>query len=446
MRIAPRSLRGLTIVFLALFLSITTLAGLGTFFATRSTINALVDQRIEFESHEIAPLNQAVHRTTLRRRITDLTGRRDTADLGILLTEEDGRAIVGNTRFTRRLPLGFSSLDDADSIEGLSAGRAFVRDIPGGMRLVVFAETEPFDNYAAARRLIYVAGFGAIVLVVLTGLLAFRSLVGRRIGEMRRTAESIIEGDLSSRVPVAGDGGEFDQQAAAFNRMLDRIGQLMAEIRNVSNDISHEMRTPLARLRNALELIGQRDDAGPVRDDVELAREQADDLLAMFAAMLRIAEVESGSRRAGFEPLDLGALAGEVVEIVRPLAQERGHAIGLARADQAKLGGDRQLLTQLLVNLTENAVTHTPSGTTVRVAVETRGKSVALVVADDGAGIPEAQRRLVMRRFGRLERTGRPGGHGLGLPLADAIARLHGGTLCLEDAEPGLRIVVTLPA
>lgn len=450
MSLIPRSLRGLTIAFLALFLGVTTTAGLATFIATRSTINALVDQRIEFESHEIAPLDATVHRTELSRRIDDLTGRRDTADLGILLTDPQGRMIAGNTRFTRQLPLGFSSLDDADSIEGLSAGRVFVRELAGGLRLAVFAETEPIDNYTSARRLIYVAGFGAIVLVVLTGLLLFRGLVGRRIGEMQRTAESIIEGDLCQRVPVAGDGGEFDQQAAAFNRMLDRIGQLMAEIRNVTNDVSHEMRTPLARLRNELAMLEERADAGPLRAEIELAREQADDLLGMFAAMLRIAEIESGSRRAGFEPLDLAALAEDVAEMVRPLAAERGHAVVAPPGASVSMVGDRQLLTQLLLNLAENAVMHTPAGTTIRLSVERRKNAVAAIVADDGPGIPPEQRGKVMRRFGLLDRGGRAGdrhrGHGLGLPLADAIARLHGGALVLEDAGPGLRIVVTLPA
>ncbi|MEE4455188.1 HAMP domain-containing sensor histidine kinase [Novosphingobium resinovorum] len=442
MRFVPRSLRGLTIAFLALFFLVTTSAGLGTFFATRSTINALVDRRVEFESHEIAPLEGEVGREELHRRIDDLTGRRDTADLGILLTDRQGRMIAGNTRFTRKLPLGFSSLDDADSIEGLSAGRAFVREIPGGMRLAVFAETEPIDDYRSARQLIYILGFGAIVVVVLTGLLLFRGLVGRRIDEMRRTAESIIDGDLATRVPVAGDGGEFDQQAAAFNRMLDRIGVLMAEIRNVTNDISHEMRTPLARLRNALALLERHEDAGLLRAELETAREQADTLLGMFAAMLRIAEIESGSRRAGFAPIEPDVLVDEVVEIVRPLAQERGQAIVIERRDTVRLVGDRQLLSQLLVNLMENAAMHTPPGTTIRVAVERQARAVMLMVADDGPGIAADQRKLVMRRFGRLDRGE---GYGLGLPLADAIARLHGGTLVLEDAAPGLRIRVTLP-
>lgn len=442
----PRSLRGLTISFLALFLPVTALAGFGTFFATLSMIRVLVDQRIESESEALVPRGSVEPRAELSAHILELTRQRDTGDLGVLLSDREGRAIAGNARFSRELPLGFSSLGRSDRIVGLSEGRVLVRDIGNGMRLAVFAETEPIDNYFAMRRRIYMAGFGAIVLVVLTGLLLFRLLVARRIDEMRTTAVAIIEGDLSQRVPVTGDGGEFDQQAATFNRMLDRINQLMGEIRNVSNDISHEMRTPLARLRNELALIEGSPEAAPVRGRVAMARAQADDLLGMFGAMLRIAEIENGSRRAGFAPLDLAQLVDEIVEMVRPVAEERGQQMVVERSDTARLEGDRQLLSQLVLNLLENAVRHTPAGTRVRLSVASGQGAVTLVVTDGGPGIPAAQRALVMRRFGRLDRTqGKVGGHGLGLPLADAIARLHHGTLMLEDAGPGLRVVVTLP-
>jgi signal transduction histidine kinase len=451
MKVAALSLRGLTAAFLALFLAVTTLAGIGTFLATRASIDTLVDRRIELESHELVPEGGAVDVAALRRRIRELAGQRDTGDLGIILADARGRMIAGNAREGHDFPLGFSSLDVDDRIEGLSAGRVYVRRLGDGMALSVFAETQRFDEYAVMRRLIYIAGFGAIIVVVLTGLLVFRRLVGRRIDEMRRTAESIIEGDLSRRVPVAGNSDEFDEQAAAFNRMLDRIGQLMAEIRNVSNDISHEMRTPLARLRNELALIEQRAEAQPIRAALETARAQADDLLGLFAAMLRIADIESGSRRAAFAPLDLAVLVDEVAEMAGAAAEERGQHIVVSPSGAVLLTGDRQLLFQLVLNLVENAVRHTPPGATIRVRVERVEGHVALVVADDGPGIPAAGRALVMRRFGRLDRSGGSGeygqgGHGLGLPLADAIVRLHRGTMTLEDAGPGLRVVVTLPA
>lgn len=441
-----RSLRGLTIAFLCLFLTVTTLAGLGTFFATLSMINVLVDKRIAFESAELAPTGTGLSRGELVRRIRELTSQRDTGDLGLLLTDAQGRTIIGNTRFSRELPSGFSSLNRQDRIEGLSAGRVFVRDLHGGMRLAVFAETEPIDDYFSARKLIYITGFGAIVLVVLIGLLLFRRLIGQRIEAMRTTVESIIDGDLSQRVPVVGDGGEFDQQAAAFNRMLDRIGQLMAEVRNVSNDISHELRTPLARLRNELALLEQRGDAESLRDQLALATAQADDLLGMFGALLRIAEIESGARRAGFRSLDFDALIADIADMVRPLAEDENQRLIVGPCNGGTLVGDRQLLSQLLHNLLENALRHGPEGTTVRISAERGDHGVVLIVTDDGPGISQGQRALVLRRFGRIGRRG--SGHGLGLPLAGAIARLHRGTLALGDAGPegGVKVTVVLPA
>ncbi|EIZ77896.1 integral membrane sensor signal transduction histidine kinase [Novosphingobium sp. Rr 2-17] len=446
MKRLPQSLRGLTIAFLALFLATTALAGFGIYYANLSIIYTLVDRRIESESDVIAAIGEAGPRADMIERINAMATRRDTADLGLLLTDAQGRVLAGNARFSRPLPLGFSSLGDEDRIKGLSAGRVLVRDLGEGMRLAIFAETEPVDNYFAVRQRIYLIGFCAIVLVVLTGLLLFRRVIGQRIDAMRRTAESIIEGDLTRRVPVIGDGGEFDQQAAAFNRMLDRIAQLMGEIRNVTNDISHEMRTPLARLRNELSLLEQGDEAGLLRPNIEAARAQADELLTMFGAMLRIAEIDNGSRRAGFQRLDIGELVGETVELASPLAQERGQRIVVLPCQEAPLSGDRQLLSQLLLNLLENALKHTDQGTTVTIAVQGVGGHVVLSIADDGPGIPADQRALVMRRFGRMDRSHDRAGHGLGLPLAAAIVRLHHGTMVLEDASPGLRIVVKLAA
>lgn len=440
-----RSLRGLTIAFLFLFLTVTALAGLGTFFATLSMINDLVDHRIQSESDALIGQGAGRNREELRQRIGELASQRHTGDLGLLLTDAQGRMIAGNASFTRPLPLGFSSLGRDDRIEGLSNGRIYVRDIASGGRLAVFAETEPFDNYFAGRQRIYILGFGAIICVVMVGLLLFRRLIGQRIRDMRLTAASIVDGDMSHRVPIVGCGGEFDQQAAAFNHMLDRMSMLMAEIRNVSNDISHELRTPLARLRNELALLEQRADAAPIREQLRLATDQADELLAMFSAMLRIAEIESGARRAGFEQLELAKLIEEVAEMVRPIMTDRDQQLVIDPIAPVSLDGDRQLLMQLLLNLLENAARHTPDGTQVHIVVDRRDHQIIITIADNGPGIPADRHAQAMRRFGRIAPGHDRNGHGLGLPLAAAIVRLHHGALLLEDGAPGLRIVITLP-
>ncbi len=441
----PRSLRGLTVAFLILFLMVTVLAGAGIFFANLSAIDDLVDRRIEAESHKLLGQGGRFDQAELEKRIQALGAQRDTGDLGVILTDAQGRRIAGNAALTRLLPSGFSALGRQDGIAGLSAGRVLVRDIDGGMRLAIFAETEPIDHYFAARQRIYLTGFGAIVIVVLGGLLLFRRLIGERIEQMRGTVDSIIDGDLSQRVPLTGDDGEFDHQAAAFNRMLDRINALMGEIRNVSNDISHELRTPLAKLRNELASLQQRSGDASIRAALAQATEQADDLLEMFTAMLRIAEIESGSRRAGFRMTVLQTIVEDVAETIRPAVEEAGRELAIVRCDEGALMADPQLLSQLLLNLVENGLNHATSGTRIEVSAARMGDRFTLSVRDDGPGISPDQRALVLRRFGRLDRSRRQSGHGLGLPLADAIARLHGGTLTLEDAAPGLRAVVTLP-
>lgn len=439
-----RSLRALTLLFLALFLVATVGTGLATYFASSAAMQRLVDRRIAEESFQIAGRDETAPVEVIANRIAAEAGNRDSADLGMVLEDASGRHLAGNIHLRRTLPTGYSNLDRDEEIEGLTQGRAYVRNIGRGLRLVVIGETEPIDDYLSARKKSYILGYGSIMLVVVAGLIMFGKTVSGRILETRRIVDAIIDGDLRQRVPVAGTHDTFDQQAEAFNRMLDRITQLMAEIRNVTNDISHELRTPLARLRNQLALIQWREDAEPVRQPLGEAIAQADDLLAMFTAILRIAEVEGGARRAGFERLSLGEIAREVHELLEGIADESGHRLRLGCCDEAMLTGDRMLLTQMVVNLVENSIRHTPEGSTIELSVTEGPDEIRLTVVDDGPGIPDEDRAKVLRRFGRLDRSRRGEGHGLGLPLIDAIARLHGGSLQLADAGPGLAATVLL--
>jgi len=310
----------------------------------------------------------------------------------------------------------------------------------------VVAETEPFDSYREMRTRIYLIGFGSIILVVLGGMFAFALLVARRIGDQRATVDAIIAGNIRHRVPVTGSADEFDRQAAAFNRMLDRIAELMEAMRGQSNDIAHDLRTPLARLRGQLSAMvaDARDDDQATRAAAALA--QCDTLLAMFAALLRIAEIEGGERRAGFAPFDLSALVEEIATMMIPVAEDAGHRLSVA-VDVAMpdFVGDRQLLTQALVNLIGNAIKYGAAGGAIRVSLDACEDGVVLRVADDGPGIPPEDRARALRRFGRLDSSRAQAGHGLGLPLVAAIARLHGGRLVLDDAKPGLVVSLILP-
>ncbi len=437
-----RSLGALALGFMVAFLLVTLGTGLVIFNATHEAIVELVDKRIAGESSAIS--GSAGDRNDILERINDAVRDRDTADIGVELTDAAGRHLGGNVRLTRRLPPGYSALGADDRIKGLTQGRALVRDIGGGLVLTTIAETEPIDEYNTMRLRIYLLGFGAIIVLVVTALAVFVRTVRRRITAVNSTAEAIIDGDMRRRVVVRGGRGEFDEQARIFNRMLDRINLLMGEISDISNDIAHDLRTPLARLHNQLSRIERHAETSTLRDEAAEARDQADKLLEMFAAVLRIAEVEGGDRRAAFERLDLGALAAETGAMLVPVAQEADHTLTV-EAHDAVVAGDRQLLNQAIINLIVNALRHTPPGSTIRLTVAPVADGVALTVADNGPGIAADQRDRALRRFGRIDKSRARPGHGLGLPLVDAIARLHRGTLELGDAAPGLVVTITIP-
>lgn len=440
----PRfSLRSLTLAFLLLFLLATGLTGLATHSASNRVIRQLVDERVRQVSLAVAPEGGVRDARDLARRVDALNRERETGDLGFALFGPDGRQIAGNTRLARALPDGLSDVDMRDNIKRLAKGRALARDLPGGLRLVVIAETQPFA-YGPARDRIYLVGFGSIIAIVLIGLLLFSRLVSQRITQMRRTVDRIIEGGMDERVPLNGDRSAFDGQAEGFNRMLDRIQTLMAEIQNVSTDIAHELRTPLTRLRGRLERLHGLARSETEQEGLAGALEDADELLAMFTAILRIAEIEGGERRGGFGPVDLGDLTREIVAILEPVAEEGERRLAMGSCHPIRLRGDRQLLSQLLINLIENALRHTPPGALVTVSVLRQGMQAEIRVSDDGPGIAVAQRATALRRFGRVGPPGVPG-HGMGLPLIDAIARLHGGEMHLEDARPGLCVRVFIP-
>lgn len=436
-------LKALTIGFLSTFLVATAGTGVAIYSVTLGTIERLVDRRIENVSAVLG--DAATPAQVVLARIAALAARRDTGDIGFLLTDARGRRLGGNVAIARRLPLGYVTLRSRDRILGLSAGRAFTRPIGPGLRLTTIAETEPFDGYRAERLRIYLLGFGSIVVVVIGGLIVFAVTIARRFAETRATVEAIIGGDMQRRVAVTGSADEFDRQALAFNRMLDRIAELMDGLRNVSSDVAHDLRTPLARLRGRLTTLaaGAGDPAQAAALDAAVA--DCDDLLAMFAAMLRIAEVEAGRRTAGFAPVDGAALLADVAEAMAPVAEDGGRTLVWHPKGQLALFGDARLIEQAVVNGIDNALRHTPAGSTVTLAATARGGLVEIVIADDGPGIPAEDRATALRRFGRLEASRHRAGHGLGLPLIAAVMRLHGGTLVLEDGEPGLVLRLAFP-
>jgi signal transduction histidine kinase len=220
----------------------------------------------------------------------------------------------------------------------------------------------------------------------------------------------------------------------------------MDSLRQVSSDIAHDLRTPLNRLRQRLEQSLRRASEPEHRAQIEGALRDVDAILVTFAAILRIAEVEAGARRAAFRPIDLTQLAHGVADDFAPAAEDAGQTLAPVPAPAAHIIGDPDLITQMTVNLVENAIRHTPAGSAIRVEVLAAADAVSLVVSDNGPGVPEAERERLFDRFHRLERSRSSAGSGLGLALVAAIARLHRAEVQLSDSGPGLRVTVRFPA
>ncbi|MEP9358031.1 ATP-binding protein [Sphingomonas sp. KR3-1] len=438
-----RSLRAMVIAFIAMLSLATLLTAAAVYFALMGAIDVQVDKRLEREAAELLEGNPPV--AQLVERIAGEMRRRDSADIGFLLRAPDGKHLAGNIVLPAPVPPGISTIGKEQGIAGLTRGQALLTRLPGGAALTLVAESEPIEHHDAQRLRILAAGFGTILLLLIAGTWALSRAITARIDRLRTTAESIVDGDMQARVPIDGLGGPFERQAEAFNHMLDRIDALMVSLTGISNDIAHDLRTPLARLHGRIQALAVRPEAEAVRGEIEALAAQNGEILQMFAAILRITEVEGGDRRALFARIDLGDLIEEAGAALDPVIEESGHVLTIAPGEPLAVEGDARLLAQALVNLIENAVNHTPPGTRITLGVRRHGDLARLTVRDDGPGIPEEARTHALRRFGRLEASRNRPGHGLGLPLVQAIARLHHGTLELADAAPGLAVHLDLP-
>ena len=268
----------------------------------------------------------------------------------------------------------------------------------------------------------------------------------RRVEHINVTLRRIMTGDLSERIETKSSSGDFLRLSESVNQMLDRIEALMTGVRQVSDNIAHDLRTPLTRLRNKLSDLHDNCEDDANREQLEQLIDEADGLLGTFSALLRIAQVETGHRRSGFAEVDLCTLVSDVIELYEPLAAEKEQTFHTGLAKVGSFHGDRNLLFQAVANLVDNAIKYTPEGGRVQVNLAVEGGVVRIEVADSGIGIPEDDRERVFQRFFRVEHSrSRHPGNGLGLSLVQAVVRLHDGYIELKDNNPGLRMVLRFP-
>jgi signal transduction histidine kinase len=327
--------------------------------------------------------------------------------------------------------------------------------LPGGFRLLIGhdlgdrARVEAVMMRALAISLVFFAALAAI-----GALFVARRVLGR-IDAINTSAHRILAGDLTRRLPVSGSGDELDRLAEGLNEMLTRVSELMQGMREVSDNIAHDLRTPLTRLRNHAEAaLAFGGDAESYRLALEKTIEESESLIKIFNALLLIARAEAGADRDGLQQFDVGEAARSVAELYEPIAEEQGVALTVETDGALAVRGHRELISQTIANLVDNALKYgapkegAGGGAKPRVAIAARrvGPSVILTISDRGPGIEPADRTRVLDRFVRLEGSRSRPGSGLGLSLALAVARMHGGAVELEDNEPGLRVRVTLPA
>jgi len=281
-----------------------------------------------------------------------------------------------------------------------------------------------------------------LVLALAGGALMSDGLL-RRIETISRTARDIMAGDFSRRIPIRGTGDEFDHLAASLNAMLERNEAAMGSVRQVSDDIAHDLRTPMTRLRQRLELAQRRARSlEEWRRAAEGCISDMDAILETFGALLRIAQIESGMPMHRFAKVDLSELLCTVIEVYQPMAEAKEQRFTADIASRLMVWGDRELLAQMFANIIENAVKHSPAGASIGLMTNRSPSAIAVTVIDSGPGIPVAYRKHVFQRFYRLESSRSTPGSGLGLSLVEAIAALHQVSIELADNSPGLRVTL----
>lgn len=406
---------------------------------TAQTIEAeLNGLREEFDRNGIAGLKAVID----RRVQVDRPG----PEAIYLLETLDGRWIAGNIN---NWPRGT-----------LEEGRlAFVADLgsPLGPPILVRAVGYEINVNLRARllvgrsiedrldieerhfQLILNGGIGMLVMAVAGGFILSRFTLSK-LENINRAASQIIAGDFSRRVKVAGGGDEFDELAVHLNTMLQRIERLLAGMREVTDNIAHDLRTPLSRMRSRLELaLIETDDNHPSKEVIEATITDAQGLIDTFNALLNIARADSGERQSEWEIVDLSVLAADVFDLFEPLAEERSIQLSLDAPNKVEMTGSRQLLAQAIANLVDNAIKFTPEHG--KVQIKTSNQPTPLIqVTDNGPGIPADSRGTALERFVRLEASRTTPGNGLGLSLVKAVASLHDGSIDLSDAAPGLLV------
>lgn len=386
----------------------------------------------------------------LRRLVAERSAAEPNRRAMFLLADARGTPLAGNldgwpvalADAEHFITFGVDIIEDGRKQTKPHVAKARIVELEFGLKLLVGRDINDLVQTQRLMRTAILLGVGVMIVLGLAGGLVLSRWMLNRLERVNRATARIMAGDLGQRIATQGDGDEFDDLAQNLNAMLDRIERLLAGMRQVSEDIAHDLRTPLNRMRSRIEvaLMGM-PETEEERRLLEDTLRDADGLIETFNALLAIARAEAGAQHGDWERLDLAEIARDVAELYEPLAEDAAITLRLDARDGAVILGHRQLVSQALANIADNAVKYTPPGGTVTITT-TAQPSPTVIVADSGPGIPAEQRDRAKQRFVRLDAQRSTPGSGLGLSLVDAVAKLHDAKLTLADNEPGLKVTL----
>lgn len=438
----------LSAIYATLLLVVFAMAGVGTWVATRSVAEHEIRDRVE---QEMRTLQGVVARSGTDAAVALIDGRTGVpGSLDYRLIGSDGSTLIDDLEL-RAPPLGWRVIDLPDNAEAAWAGQedflVLTRELPGGAVLSIGDDLAGAERVRAAmlKSLLWI-GVIALTLTIAVGVLLTRNAL-RRMEALTTAVSAVSSGNLSARAPnPTGRSDDIEQLGVAFNAMLDRIGTLVSNVRRVSTDVAHDLRTPLTQARQQLETAAEASTLEDAAEHIRSVQGRLDEVLRLFEAIMRLAEIEAGASRSRFAAVDLTSVIDRVADAYRAEIESNGGTLGVQVVTPAVIEGDADLLTQALANLIENAMKHGDQASPILIELTSSSAGVvSLSVRDHGPGIPIADRERVVSPFVRLDRSRQRPGAGLGLSIVDAVARLHGARLALNNVDDGLKAVMSWP-
>ncbi len=437
-----RSTSGLVTLVALLLGMATAVIGTVAYEVTHEALEQQLDHRIEAEMRSLIAESRGTM-PGLTAAIERRSAAHSTSSLDYILLDREGNAIAATIVTDHPAAPGYEEFLHYRRGEAVGVAQALTTSLGAGT-LIVAADRSGLDEIDRTLMQLFAGALAVTLLMGSVSALLVGWITRRRLARIDATAKAIIAGDFTRRVPVDGSGSEFDRLARTINSMLERINTLLDNLRQVSSDVAHDLRTPLTRLYNRLGDALSGHEAEPQRAAIEAARSEAAELLEIFAALLRIAEIEGMQDRSRRQPVDLTALVEQMGETYAPDFEASGHRFEVDAGPGAVIHGDQRLLSQAVANLLDNALRHTPAGTLVRLVGETDGRTASITVRDDGPGAAVADPSTLFRRFVRVEHARASPGNGLGLALVAAIISAMGGNARI-DSGSGFAVILTFP-